>query len=153
MNTVIATGNCPQCGSADVRKLASVYSAGMGGVITAKGEGFSGTSASGLALMADPPQKMANWTGWTLSLLLWLPTLLIWLFIAVQHANSGLTWQQETIGPLAFITAAIAAIAVWSIPAWMQRRKAHRYNSDIWAPAMKRWHEASVCLNCCKVYA
>jgi hypothetical protein len=148
MNTVIAIGNCPQCGSSDVCKLASVYSAGMGQDQSSRGN-LSGTAA----IMADPPQKMANWTGWTLSILLWTPIVWLFLFIAIQHELSGLTWQQTAIGPLAFIAAAIAAIAVWSIPAWMQRRKAHRYNSGVWAPAMKQWQLASVCLNCCKVYA
>lgn len=146
MNTIITMGNCPQCGSSDVRKLASVYANGIGK--DQKQESSSGTAA----MIVDPPEKMANWTGWTLSILLWTPISWLVLFIAIQYASAGAS-QQAAIGPAAFVTAVIAGAAAWSIPGLMQRRRAHRYNRDVWAPAMKQWQMASVCLNCCKVYA
>jgi hypothetical protein len=152
MNTVI-TANCPQCGSADTRKLASVYGAGMNGVMTEKGETFSGTATSAGAVATYPPQKMANWTGFTLSILLWTPIIWLFLFLSVQHLNGDPTRQETMAQSAAFVTAVLVALAAWSVPAWLQRRKARRYNGEVWAPAMKRWHDSTVCLNCCKVYA
>jgi hypothetical protein len=152
MNTAITMGNCPQCGYSDVRKLASVYSAGMGGVISEKGESFSGTSTSGVAIMADPPQKLANWTGWTLSILLWTPIIWLFILVAMQQLVAGRSWRETTsAGSVALLSAAIVALAAWNIPAWLQRRRAGRYNGEVMRPAMKNWHEASVCLNCGKV--
>lgn len=154
MNTAMKIGKCPQCGSSDVRKLASVYSAGMVGVTSEKGEKFSGASTSAGAVMAAaPPQKMTNWTGWTLSMLLWPPIIWMLLFVAVQQFSGDPTRQEATAGYVSFLTAAIVAIAAWSIPAWRQRRRALAYNHRIWRPAMKHWHDASVCLNCCQVYS
>src|SRR5687767_3583402 len=98
MNTAMKMGDCPQCGSSDVRKLASVYSAGMGGVMSEKGEKFSGATTSGGAIMAAPPQKMASWTGWTLSMLLWPSIIWLLLFVALQHLNGGPTRPETTGG-------------------------------------------------------
>lgn len=153
MDSLMTIGSCPQCGSSDVRKLASVYAAGMNGVMTEKGEKFSGTTSSGGAVVTNPPDKMANWTGFTLSILLWTPIIWLFLFFAVQHLNGFPNRQETTAGYVAFLTAALVALAAWSIPAWRQRRRARRYNGEVWAPAMKRWHDSTVCLNCCKVYA
>lgn len=150
MNKVVTMRNCLQCGYSDVRKIASVYSAGMGGATTEKGENFSGTSASGVAIVADPPQKMANWT---LSILLWTPIIWLFILIAMLHSVGGRSWQETTTaGSVALLSAAIVALAAWSIPGWLQRRRTSRYNGELWPPAMKNWHEASVCLNCGKVY-
>lgn len=152
MNTAISMGSCRQCGGSDVRKLATVYSAGMGGVTTEKGESFPVTSASGVAIVADPPQ-MANWTGWTLSILLWTPITWLFILIAMQQSVAGRSWQENTsAGSVALLSAAVVAFAAWNIPAWLQRRKADRCNGEVWRPGMKNWHEGSVCLNCGKVY-
>jgi hypothetical protein len=153
MNTAISMGNCPRCCSSEVRKLASVYSAGLGGVTTEKAESFSGARASGVAIVADPPQTMANSTGWPLSILLWTPIIWLFILVAIQHSVAGRSWgETTTAGSVALLSAALVAFAAWSVPAWLQRRKADGYNGEVWGPAMKDWHEASVCLNCCKVY-
>ena len=154
MNTAISMGNCPQCCSSEVRKLAAVYSAGMGGVTTEKGESLSGASASGVAIVADPPQNMASWTPWTLSILLWTPITCLFILVAMQHSVAGRSWQETTsAGSVALLSAAVVAFAAWNIPSWLQRRKADRCNGEGWRPAVKNWHEGSVCLNCGKVYA
>lgn len=145
MNKVI----CPECGYSDVRKLASVYSAGTRGVLSEKGGTFSGTSASGVAMVADPSQKMAN-SGLTLSILLWMPIISVFILVAMQQSIGGRSWQETTAKFVALFSAAIVAFAAWGIPARLQRR-AHRYDGQVWRPGMKSWHEAWVCLNCGKV--
>jgi hypothetical protein len=148
MNKVI----CAECGYSDVRKLASVYSAGTGGVLSEKSESFSGTNASGVAIIADPSQKMAN-LGWTLSMLLWTPIISVFILVAMQQFIGGRSWQENTARFVALLSAAIVAFAAWSIPARLERRRADGYTGQVWRPGMKSWHDAWVCLNCGKVCA
>ena len=141
--------HCQQCASSEVRKLSSIHS---GADLREATAGSTASNPSLIAARARPPEKMANWSGFTLSLLLWTPIVWLPIFMVLQHAATGRDWHDLALGPAAFLTAIIVAVAVWSVPAFLQRQKALRYNHEIWRPAMADWHRASICLNCGDVY-
>jgi len=139
--------NCRRCGSANVRKLASVYAPGM-----SEAANISTHVRGSGAIAAHPPQNMPSWKGWTFSMLVWPPIGWLFLFIAVQPSAAGERWQAVAATVAAFLTAVIVGVAAWSIPTLLQQRWARRHSHKLWPQRVKDWQEASVCLNCCQVH-
>jgi hypothetical protein len=152
MSSALLVGMCPECGAVHFKKICSLYSGEAAALAMSASINTSGMNLMAVAASSHPPSKMPNWTGWTLSLLLWPPLLVNLLIASFQHFARGMSLNAALSGQGLPLIGLSTALAAWIIPAMLQRKKSNDYNSQIWAPAMELWHTQSVCLDCGKVF-
>jgi hypothetical protein len=140
---------CLHCGSWAVHPLGLIYASSTPTLAALSPYGVATPSLPlWVAARAYPPEKMATWTGYTLSLLFWPPC----LFLLATYLYGWLTTGGFGIENASlYMSGGLVGLVAWSIPAFLRRKEADEHNRRIWEPAMNKWHTSHMCLKCGRV--